>query len=396
MDGLLSYQSSISTTSNELFKIVETTVNGTSFNASTLTTEIPEYVLEPLDVSIKVITMIVLLTTMVSLGCTMEIGKIKEHLVRPQGVFTALIAQFGIMPLTAFVLARCFELSPVEAVTVLICGCCPGGNLSNIFAFAMQGDMNLSIVMTASSTVLALGMMPLLLYVYTRGLSNEGPVIPYAGIFLSLAVTLIPCGVGIYINFRYHKYSRIVLKVGMVILIMAAMAIGILSGFHIGSSIWSVLSPTLISIAALMPALGYLLGYFIATGFHLPMKSRWTIAMETGCQNIQLCMAILKVVFPVEVIGSLFLFPLLYVLFQILWVLLAIIFINFYRCCKNPPEPTCDFEKTEEMDAFGECKDKSVEILENKGENEVGNKPRSETRESIRSVKEIKPMIITT
>uniref|UniRef100_A0A8C4QXX3 Solute carrier family 10 member 1 n=1 Tax=Eptatretus burgeri TaxID=7764 RepID=A0A8C4QXX3_EPTBU len=306
--------------------------------------------------SCGVITMIVLLTTMVSLGCTMEIGKIKEHLVRPQGVFTALIAQFGIMPLTAFVLARCFELSPVEAVTVLICGCCPGGNLSNIFAFAMQGDMNLSIVMTASSTVLALGMMPLLLYVYTRGLSNEGPVIPYAGIFLSLAVTLIPCGVGIYINFRYHKYSRIVLKVsnccvGMVILIMAAMAIGILSGFHIGSSIWSVLSPTLISIAALMPALGYLLGYFIATGFHLPMN-RWTIAMETGCQNIQLCMAILKVVFPVEVIGSLFLFPLLYVLFQILWVLLAIIFINFYRCCKNPPEPTCGEYTTPEL-SFG-------------------------------------------
>lgn len=28
-------------------------------------------------------------------------------------------------------------------VVVLICGCCPGGNLSNILALALQGDMNL-------------------------------------------------------------------------------------------------------------------------------------------------------------------------------------------------------------------------------------------------------------
>lgn len=96
-----------------------------------------------MDKAISGITIIILFITMISLGCTMEIDKIKHHIVRPSGVGIAVVAQFGIMPLTAFCLAKILQLRPIEAITVLICGCCPGGNLSNIFALALQGDMNL-------------------------------------------------------------------------------------------------------------------------------------------------------------------------------------------------------------------------------------------------------------
>ena len=96
-----------------------------------------------MDMAISGITIVILFITMVSLGCTMEISKIKNHILKPKGVAIAVVAQFGIMPLTAFSLAKVFQLEPIEAVTVLICGCCPGGNLSNIFALALKGDMNL-------------------------------------------------------------------------------------------------------------------------------------------------------------------------------------------------------------------------------------------------------------
>lgn len=96
-----------------------------------------------MDKAINGITIIILFITMISLGCTMEINKIKHHILRPSGVAIAVVAQFGIMPLTAFCLAKILQLGPIEAITVLICGCCPGGNLSNIFALALQGDMNL-------------------------------------------------------------------------------------------------------------------------------------------------------------------------------------------------------------------------------------------------------------
>ncbi|XP_030643151.1 sodium/bile acid cotransporter-like [Chanos chanos] len=287
-----------------------------------------------MDKAISGFTIIILFITMISLGCTMEVSKIKAHIVRPKGVAIAVVAQFGIMPLTAFSLAKIFQLCPVEAVTVLICGCCPGGNLSNIFALALKGDMNLSIVMTTCSTVLALGMMPLLLYLYCQGFANLANAVPYTGITIALIMTLAPCAIGIAINHWFPRYSQIIIKAGLTILLIASVAIGVMSGITIGGTVWVVLSPQLIGVACLMPLIGYLLGYILSTIFRQNGQCRRTISVETGCQNIQLCSTILKVAFSPEVIGPLYLFPLIYIIFQGGEALLLIILFRIHQRLK--------------------------------------------------------------
>lgn len=96
-----------------------------------------------LDKVINIFTVVILFISMISIGCTMELSKIKDHVVNPKGAVIALLAQFGIMPLAAFSIAKILQLDPIKAMTVLICGCCPGGSLSNIFSLAIKGDMNL-------------------------------------------------------------------------------------------------------------------------------------------------------------------------------------------------------------------------------------------------------------
>lgn len=51
--------------------------------------------------------------------------------------------------------------------------------------------------------------------------------------------------------------------------------------------------------------------------------------METGCQNIQLCSTILKLAFPAEVVGPLFLFPMVYAALQLME---AVVLIILFRC----------------------------------------------------------------
>lgn len=97
----------------------------------------------PTDKALSVILVVMLLLIMLSLGCTMSLSKIKAHFQKPKGVVIALVAQYGIMPLAAFVLGKVFQLKNIEALAILICGCSPGGNLSNLFTLAMKGDMNL-------------------------------------------------------------------------------------------------------------------------------------------------------------------------------------------------------------------------------------------------------------
>ncbi|XP_061667707.1 hepatic sodium/bile acid cotransporter [Syngnathoides biaculeatus] len=281
------------------------------------------------DKTINVLMVLVLFITMISLGCTMEVSKIKEHIVKPKGVLIAVVAQYCVMPLAAFCLAKGFHLADMAAVVVLICGCCPGGTLSNILALAINGDMNLSIVMTSCSTLLALGMMPLLLYLYCQGFGDLPNAVPYVDITVSLAMILVPCGVGIFINHYRPRYSKMITKVGLTVMSISSVAIAVVAAVAIRGAVLAVMSPPLLATGAVMPFVGFAFGYVISAVFGLSQAERRTVAMETGCQNIQLCSTILKLAFPPDVIGPLFLFPMVYITFQLLE---ATALIVTYRC----------------------------------------------------------------
>ncbi|XP_061563507.1 hepatic sodium/bile acid cotransporter [Cololabis saira] len=275
-------------------------INVTDANASSVSTT---FLSPVMDKTINILMIIVLFITMVSLGCTMEVSKIKSHILKPKGVAIAVLSQYGIMPLTAFCLVKVGAAASHE-----------------------------NIVMTTCSTILALGMMPLLLYLYCQGFSTLQNAVPYVDIAVSLVMILVPCGAGILLNYYRPQYSKIITKMGLTIMMMSVVVISIIAGSELGGSVLAVASLPLMSIGALMPFIGYAFGYLISSLFRLSQPERRTVAMETGCQNIQLCSTILKLAFPPAVIGPMFLFPLVYVSFQ---VSEAMVLIALFRCYKR-------------------------------------------------------------
>ena len=73
----------------------------------------------------------------------MTFEEIFKHAKKPKGVIIALLSQFIIMPAASYLLGELFQLETFAAIAVMIAGCCPGGNLSNLLAYALRGDMNL-------------------------------------------------------------------------------------------------------------------------------------------------------------------------------------------------------------------------------------------------------------
>uniref|UniRef100_A0A665VXY8 Hepatic sodium/bile acid cotransporter n=1 Tax=Echeneis naucrates TaxID=173247 RepID=A0A665VXY8_ECHNA len=291
---------------------------------------------------ISVLIIVILFITMVSLGCSMEVYKIKAHFFKPKGVAIALLAQFGIMPLTAFCLAKIQQMDPIKAVTVLLCGCCPGGSLSNIFSLALQGDLNLSIVMTTCSSFAALVLMPLLLYIYCRGFPGLEKAVPFADIMKALSLSLGACAIGIALNHYKPSYAAVIRKVGLSILVISSIILAILSSIAIKDTLWMALTAEIVRTAALMPLIGFMLGYGMSAICKMNSRCCRTISMEIGCQNIQLCFAILKVAFPPEAIGPMFLFPLIYMTFQCIEaLLLALCFRCYQTIFKTPAEGKC-------------------------------------------------------
>uniref|UniRef100_A0A8C3YQD5 Solute carrier family 10 member 6 n=1 Tax=Catagonus wagneri TaxID=51154 RepID=A0A8C3YQD5_9CETA len=267
---------------------------------------------------------------MFSLGCSVEIRKLWLHIRRPWGIAVGLLCQFGLMPLLAYLLVLGFSLKPVQAIAILIMGCCPGGTVSNIFTFWVDGDMDLSISMTACSTVAALGMMPLCLYLYTLSWSLEQNLtVPYRNIGITLLCLTVPVAFGVYVNYKWPKQSKIILKVGAfvggVLLLVVAVA-----GVVLAKGSWNS-DMILLTISFIFPLIGHVMGFLLALLTHQSWQRCRTISLETGAQNIQMCITMLQLSFPAEQLVQMLSFPLAYGLFQLLDGFLIVAAYKMYK-----------------------------------------------------------------
>ena len=59
-------------------------------------------------------------------------------------VMIGCLAQFTVMPLLAWGLAKAFQLDEALALGVVLVGCCPGGTASNVITYLAKGDLALS------------------------------------------------------------------------------------------------------------------------------------------------------------------------------------------------------------------------------------------------------------
>lgn len=114
-------------------------------------------------------------------------------------------------------------------------------------------------------------------------------------------------------------------------LLVTLVMLFIMTGAMLGPELLSTIPPSVYMVAVLMPLCGYAAGYGLAVLFDLPPNCRRSVSLETGCQNVQLCTAILKLAFPPQLMGGMYMFPLLYALFQATEAGVFILAYRMYR-----------------------------------------------------------------
>lgn len=317
-----------------------------------------------LGLVLSTVLTIMLAFVMFSMGCTVEIPKLLGHLRRPWGIIIGFLCQFGIMPFTGFALSMAFGVLPVQAVVIIIMGCCPGGSGSNIICYYLDGDMDLSISMTACSSILALGMMPLCLLIYTTlWVSSDTIQIPYDSIGITLVALLVPIAFGIYVKRRWPRQAKKILKVGSIAGFGLIVIIAVVGGILYQSS-WDI-DPALWIIGTIYPFLGSSLGFLLARFVGQPWYRCRTIALETGFQNSQLCSTIVQLSFSPTELEIMFSFPLIYSIFQISAAVLVVSSYQLYkRKCGGSFE---DSEAPSLEDGEAETKKEKHLALENGG-----------------------------
>ena len=141
---------------------------------------------------------------MFGMGLTLNLEDFKVVFSRPKDIIIGCLAQFTIMPLLAWVLARVFRLDDALALGVVLVGCCPGGTASNVITYLAKGDLALSVGMTGVSTILA----PLLTPVLTWALAGHSVHVNVFGMLLSILwVVILPIVIGLIIKSLWPKFT---------------------------------------------------------------------------------------------------------------------------------------------------------------------------------------------
>lgn len=218
---------------------------------------------------------------MLGMGVTLTVDDFKRVLRTPWSVFAGFAAQYTIMPILGFFVARLLQLETPFAVGLILVGCCPGGTASNVVTYIARANVPLSVLMTMCSTFGAVFMTPVL----TKWLAGTYVPVDAAGLLWStVQVVLLPLVVGLALH---HGFPRLVKAVLPVAPLISVLTIALICASIVGQNRDAVLrsgGKMLLGVFLLHTggfALGHLFGKLI--GFNT--TDRRTLSIEVGMQN---------------------------------------------------------------------------------------------------------------
>ena len=251
---------------------------------------------------------------MLGMGASLTPRDFWLALKRPYGLLIGVVSQYGSRPFLGFRLITTLPLPQAIAVGVLIMACMPGGTTSNIFTYFSKGNLALSVLMTVTSTVTGVILIPVILLVYAAALELE---IPRENIIITLVLLLVPVAIGMVLR-------KLNANVGAVTEFMgSALALFFIAFIAISwvPRNWQFLMTTTPAtyVAAIgLGLFGIMIGYGFARVLKVHPRNARTVALETGIQIGPLAIAIIAFTFAGDEAQSYMAVPALYSLFIVI------------------------------------------------------------------------------
>ncbi|XP_051145138.1 probable sodium/metabolite cotransporter BASS1, chloroplastic [Andrographis paniculata] len=245
---------------------------------------------------------------MLAMGITLELKELVDLFrKRPVSIIYGCVAQYTIMPAFGFTVSKLLGLSPSLSVGLILLACCPGGTASNVVTLIAGGDVALSVVMTACTTLAAVILTPLLCKI----LAGTYIHVNATNLAMStLQVVVAPILVGSYLQSTFPEAVKLVTPFAPFVAVLSSslLACSVFSENVVrlkssisGLSLSHDMSPLLHAQALLSSELGvvvlsvlllhfagFFVGYLSAAigGFKEPQRR--AISIEVGMQNSSL------------------------------------------------------------------------------------------------------------
>ncbi len=230
---------------------------------------------------------IALALIMLGLGLGLTIEDFTRVIKTPKDFLVGLISQLIILPIVAFIIIKFLSISPEIALGVMIIAAAPGGITSNILTKFANGDVALSISLTAVISIISIITVPLIVFNSANllGISFASENINITGTALKMAlVVALPVLIGMIIrkfanNFISSRTSVINKITGFLFLIVF-FAIWIEERDNILNYIAQA-GLVVLNLNIVMMAIAY----FLAKKFASGIQQVKCISLECGLQN---------------------------------------------------------------------------------------------------------------
>lgn len=236
-----------------------------------------------------------LVAMMFSLGLTLGVAEFKRIAEKPRAVLCGLLGQLIVLPLLAISLALMLSLPDFVAMGLVVLAACPGGATSNAFSALSNGDIALSVTLTALTSVIAFATVPLVINAGFAVISTTGADVqlPFVEAAIRIALTtLLPVGVGMFVRSRreggFPQLQQIAFYTAFAALIIPGIALVWQNGQVMMDALLGG-APTGILLNLMATAAGF----GLALLFRLPTQQQRTIALEVGIQNFGLALVIM-------------------------------------------------------------------------------------------------------
>ncbi len=219
--------------------------------------------------------------TMFGIGAVLQVEDFKRIAKKPIIVLIGSAAQFSIMPLGAFALAKLFRLPPEIAVGLILTGSAPGAMASNVMSYIAKADTAYSVSLTTVSTLLCPVLTPGLTFILAGSVLKVPVLDMMLDVILMVIVPLfIGFGVRYYFKDKIQKVLEIFPAISVTFIIFICSMVIALNRNYLAQ-----VTVLILAAGVILNIYGMLAGYGVGTIFRMEIRRRRTLAIEIGMQN---------------------------------------------------------------------------------------------------------------
>ena len=237
---------------------------------------------------VTTIAPIALALIMLGLGLGLSFDDFSRVIKSPKNFFVGSLCQLILLPIIAFIIIKIYN-PPIElALGVMIIAAAPGGVTSNVLTKFANGDVALSISLTAIISLISIISVPFIIFQSANLLGVENSLnenITMVGIAMKMfLVVTVPVVLGMLIrkfatNFISSK-TQLIQRISIILFIIVFLSIWIEEWDRVVSFITRAGIITLI-LNVVMMSVGFYVAKFLISG----IEQRKCISLECGLQN---------------------------------------------------------------------------------------------------------------